>query len=91
MLVGDRVLVKILVFDGKHKLSDKWSDEIYVVTEQPNENIPVYKVKTEDSPSSKKTLHRNHLLHLGNKLLDMPEAVDEQLIKPQHEKTIKAG
>ena len=50
-----------------------------------NENIPVYKVKTEDSPSSEKTLHRNHLLYLGDKLLDMPETLDEQLIKPQHE------
>ena len=63
------MLVKILVFDGKHK----WSEGIYDVTEEPNENIPVYKVKIEDGQNSEKTLHRNHLLQLGNKLLDMPE------------------
>lgn len=66
--VGDRVLVKILAHEGKHKLSDKWTEEIYVVTEQPNLNIPVYKVKREDGEGAEKTLHRNHLLHLGNAL-----------------------
>ncbi|KAL5012677.1 hypothetical protein ScPMuIL_011228 [Solemya velum] len=40
---GDRVLVKILAFDGKHKLSDKWEEEAYVVLSQPNSGIPVYK------------------------------------------------
>ena len=67
LIVRDRVLVKILAHDGKHKLSDKWADEIYVVTEQPNSDIPVYKVKREDGEGiEKKTSHRNHLLHLGN-------------------------
>ena len=28
---GDRILVKILAFDGRHKLSDKWEDKPYVV------------------------------------------------------------
>ena len=66
--VGDRVLVKILAHEGKHKLSDKWTEEIYVVTDQPNLNIPVYKVKRKDGEGPEKTLHRNHLLHLGNAL-----------------------
>ena len=68
--VGDRVLVKILAFDGKHKLSDKWTEEIYVVTEHPNLDIPVYKVKRENGEGSERILHRNNLLHLGNRLLD---------------------
>ena len=85
-LVCDRVLVKILIFDGKYKLSDQWSDEIYVVTEQPNENILVYQVKKEDGQNSEKNLHRNNLLYLGNKLLDIPETLDEQMNKPQHDK-----
>ena len=68
--VGDRVLVKILAHDGKHKLSDKWADEVYIVAEQPNADIPVYKVKREDGEGSTRTLHRNHLLYLGNKLQD---------------------
>ena len=46
--VGDRMLVKIHAFDGKHKLSDKWTEEIYVVTEHPNIDIPVNKVKREN-------------------------------------------
>ncbi|XP_060085269.1 uncharacterized protein LOC132564648 [Ylistrum balloti] len=29
--VNDRVLVKILAFDGKHKLSDIWEEEVYKV------------------------------------------------------------
>ena len=70
LIVGDRVLVKILAHDGKHKLSDKWSDEVYIITEHPNSEIPVYKVKREDGGGNEKTLHRNHLLHLGNRMHD---------------------
>ena len=66
--VGDRVLVKLPAHEGKHKLSDKWTEEIYVITEQSNLNIPVYKVKREDGEGAEKTLHRNHLLQLGNAL-----------------------
>ena len=68
LLEGDRVLVKILAQDGKHKLSNKWADDIYVVTSQPNADIPVYKVRKEDGIGPEKTLHRNHLLHLGKRL-----------------------
>lgn len=81
--VGDRVLVKILAHDGKHKLADKWADEIYVVTEQPNLNIPVYKVKREDGEGFVKTLHRNHLLHLGNKLQDNTDFQNRPIPKPR--------
>ena len=28
--IGDRVLVKILAFDGKHKIADKWTKDIYI-------------------------------------------------------------
>ena len=27
--VGDRVLVKVVAFDGKHKLADKWEEAVY--------------------------------------------------------------
>ena len=46
----------------------KWADDIYVVTSQPNADIPVYKVRKEDGIGPEKTLHRNHLLHLGNRV-----------------------
>ena len=58
--VGDKVLVKILKFDGKHKIADKFEDELYDVTEQPREEIPVFKVKSEKT-GRVKLLHRNHL------------------------------
>ena len=27
-----RMLVKIVAFDGKHKLADKWEEEVYYIT-----------------------------------------------------------
>ncbi len=42
---GDRVLVKIVAFDGKHKLSDKWEEDVYVIVSKPNDSIPVYVVQ----------------------------------------------
>lgn len=32
--IGNTVLVRILAFDGKHKLSDKWEEEPYVLLSQ---------------------------------------------------------
>ena len=46
---GDRVLVKIVAFEGKHKIQDKFGEEPYVVVEQPNKYIPVCKVRSEKS------------------------------------------
>ncbi|XP_067664261.1 uncharacterized protein [Haliotis asinina] len=70
--VGDRVLVKVVAFDGRHKLADKWEDNIYIVTSQPNPTIPVYVVEQEDGEDRKKTLHRNLLLPNGS--LPRPES-----------------
>ena len=41
LIEGDRVLIKILAHEGKHKLADKWADDVYVVTKQPNLDISV--------------------------------------------------
>lgn len=59
---GDRVLVRILAHEGRHKLSDRWESTAYTVLEKPNPDIPVYVVKREDGQGSTRTLHRNHLL-----------------------------
>ena len=59
---GDFVLVKNVGLKGKHKLADKWKSERYVVTDQPNRDIPVYKVATDGGVT--KVLHRNMLLPL---------------------------
>jgi hypothetical protein len=62
---GDRVLVKIVAFDGKHKISDRWENEPYIVIDQPNPKVPVYVVQREDGIGSKRTLHRNLILPIG--------------------------
>ena len=62
---GDRVLVRILSFDGTHKLSDKWEEDPYVIVDQPNSDIPVFVVKKENGEGRRRTLHRNHLLPIG--------------------------
>ncbi|XP_052098324.1 uncharacterized protein LOC127733081 [Mytilus californianus] len=62
----DRVLVKILAFDGTHKLQDKWEEDPYVILDQPNTELPVYVVRKENGHGRKRTLHRNHLLPIGS-------------------------
>ena len=59
---GDRVLVRIVGLKGMQKLADRWSAEVYVVVDQPHEDIPVYRVKQETRRGGFKTLHRNLLL-----------------------------
>ncbi|XP_071078946.1 uncharacterized protein [Haliotis cracherodii] len=63
---GDRVLVKALAFDGKHKLANRWEEDAYVVLSQPNQDIPVFVVQRESGEGRKRTLHRNHLLPIGS-------------------------
>ena len=74
--VGDRVLVKVVSFDGRHKLADRWEEIPYDVIDQPNPEIPVYKVRKENGEGPVRTLHRN-LLYPISTSLDMP--VDETL------------
>ena len=59
---GDRVLVKNLGIKGKNKLGDKWGKNPYIVVEQPNVDLPVYKVRPEVGGGKSRTLHRNLLL-----------------------------
>ena len=65
---GDRVLVKKLAFkDGRHKLADRWEEDVYIVINQVDPDIPVFDVKKEHNPKGGrcKRLHRNHLLPIG--------------------------
>ncbi|PJE77806.1 hypothetical protein CI610_03263 [invertebrate metagenome] len=62
---GDRVLVKVVAFDGRHKLANKWEEEPYIVTGQPNADIPAYIVKKENGEGKVRTLHRNLLLPIS--------------------------
>lgn len=60
--VGDRVLVKILAFDGKHKLSNEWEEHPYIIPSKPNPDIPVFIVQKENGEGRQRNLHRNLLL-----------------------------
>ena len=62
---GDRVLVTILAFDGKHKLADRWEDDVYIVLSQPNQDIPVFVVRRENGEGRERTLHRDIFCQLG--------------------------
>ena len=62
---GDRVLVKIVTFDGKHKISDKWEDEPYIVLDQLDLSIPVFQIQKETTKGKIRTLHRNLLLPIS--------------------------
>ena len=60
--IGDKVLVKILKFEGKHKIEDKYEDNVYKVIGQPIQDIPVFDVQSDGGVI--KRLHRNHLFLL---------------------------
>lgn len=61
---GDRVLIRNLSFTGKHKLEDKWNSAPYIVLEKLD-NLPVYKLKSEKGTGGVRTMHRDHLLPIG--------------------------
>ena len=68
---GERVLVKKLAFEGKHKIDDRWENPVYIVVDQPNPDIPVYRVRQEEDEKARyRTLHRNHLLAIGSLPVD---------------------
>lgn len=70
---GDRVLLKNLGLRGKHKLQSRWSSVPYVVVDKMP-NLPVYKVKPEHGRGGVKTIHRDHLLPIGQsvRMLESP-------------------
>jgi hypothetical protein len=37
--VGDRVLEKVVAFDGKHKIADRWEEDPYQIRNQPNPDV----------------------------------------------------
>ena len=65
MAPDDRGLIRKVGLKGMQKLADSWSEEVYVVVDQPSPEIPVYRVKPEVGRSHRKTLHRNLLLPIS--------------------------
>ena len=58
---------------------------MYLVTEQPDSNIPVYHVKREDGFGDIKTLHRNLLLTVNSLPIDKDD-VTNNMTKNLNEK-----
>uniref|UniRef100_A0A3Q1F1W9 Gypsy retrotransposon integrase-like protein 1 n=1 Tax=Acanthochromis polyacanthus TaxID=80966 RepID=A0A3Q1F1W9_9TELE len=61
---GDRVLVRNVRIRGKHKLVDKWEENVYVVVKKAGD-LPVYTVTPENKNGPLRTLHRDLLLPCG--------------------------
>ena len=86
---GDKVLVKRVAFEGKHKISDKFEEETYIVLEQTKPEIPVFRVKAERS-GIEKILHRNLLFKIEGKddeeIEEDADDIDEET-KPENKDT----
>ena len=82
---GDLVLVKVVAFDGKHKIADRWENDTYAVLSQPNPGIPVYVVQREDKGGPKRTLHRNLLLPINSLPLDSGTTNDRNTVMNQND------
>ena len=81
---NDIVLVKRVAWKGRHKIQNKWEPSEYIVVEQPNLKVPVYKVKSlEDNKI--KVLHRNMLLPLGIKFLPEDESEQDSEEEPEYD------
>ena len=70
--IGDRVLLRNVGLRGKHKIADRWEDEVYVVTGRPDPDLPVYSIRKENSRGRSRNVHRNLLLPL-----DPPQTRDK--------------
>ena len=46
-MIGDKVLLKHTAYKGKHKIQGCWEDTVYEVVDQPFENMPVFKIKSQ--------------------------------------------
>ncbi|XP_036004828.1 uncharacterized protein LOC118566561 [Fundulus heteroclitus] len=61
---GDKVLVRNVNIRGKHKLANRWEQNIYVVVKRIKDS-PVYVVRPGNGDGPNRTLHRDLLLPCG--------------------------
>ena len=59
LVLGDMVLMKNDMYQGKWKVKDRWSETEYVVVCQVTDGVPAYEVK--DEAGNVKTIHHNWL------------------------------
>ena len=58
----DRVLVRWVEIQEKHKPADLWEADPYIIRSQPIPDVPVLRVEKENSSGKFKLQHRNMLL-----------------------------
>ena len=63
LMLGDTVLKKADVFQGKRKVKDQWSEVEYEVICQVTNGVPSYEIK--DPSSNLKVAHHNQLFLLA--------------------------
>ena len=85
--VGEKVLLKCTAFKSKHKIQDRWENNIYKVTEQPLGKIPVFKIKSMEGDDKMKLVHRNILLLLFS---DPSDQTNESDTKSMVDQTVSA-
>lgn len=81
LVSGDRVLIRNLGLQGKHKLADRWKATPYVVESQLP-GLPVFKLKLENGQGPDKVLHRNHILPIGQEV-QMKLETNKDALKPK--------
>ncbi len=76
-------MVRVLKFDGRHKLANHWELEPYVVASQLD-GLPVFCVHlAADHTTPHRTLHRNHLLKLTTNLFNLVNEKKIEIITKQ--------
>ena len=77
------MLVKNAGIRGRCKLVDQWEKNPFIAINQPNDDIPVYRVKREGARSKTRILHRNFLLpSIGLPTYEEDEQLD-QVVSPE--------
>ena len=57
-------------FKGKHKIQDRWENQVYEVLESCHSSPLVFRVRKKDGTGKIRALHRNLLLPLRSRILD---------------------
>ncbi len=86
---GDRVLLKNLGLKGKHKLESRWSSIPHVVVGQMP-NLPVFRVKPEEGRGRERTIHRDHILPIGQSVrIPVEQGCEETNVRRETQNTFK--
>lgn len=71
--VGDRLLIKIMAFDCKHELFNRWEEDPWVIVPYPYPDTPVFVIKKKNGEGRQRALYKNllrpvEILHSGDQV-----------------------